>query len=118
MVGLVASEGFAREIHRRAADELSLALRDLEDWVAHDSPSGAHAALDELARALAARLGAGEIAAFLLVQHATMGLYLGTVFAANHKGMPVLGPDHGLSFFELQILTSRNVRAKASGWPA
>ena len=39
------------------------------------------------------------------------GLYAGTVFAPNHKGMPIVGPTSTLSYLERQVVTSRNVRA-------
>jgi len=35
------------------------------------------------------------------------------VFAPNHKGMPELGNDVSLSFFEQQIVTSRNIRSNS-----
>jgi fatty acid desaturase len=38
-------------------------------------------------------------------------LYAGSVFAPNHKGMPVLERQAPLSFLERQVLTARNVRA-------
>ncbi len=60
MVGTVTSDGFpavlAREIRRRAGDDLPLALADLEAWVGHDSPSGVRPALDALAEKIARRL--------------------------------------------------------------
>jgi glutamate carboxypeptidase len=56
VVGVVTSGVLAREVHRRACDDLALALADLEAWVAHDSPSGDRRALDELATMMAARL--------------------------------------------------------------
>jgi fatty acid desaturase len=38
------------------------------------------------------------------------GFYLANVFAPNHKGMPQLKKDVAYSFFEQQVVTSRNVR--------
>ena len=69
---------------------------------------------------LAARLGAypvllfvllspGRAAAFLGVQLAVTGLYLGVSFAASHIGMPVLAHDSRIDFFRRQVMTSRNV---------
>jgi fatty acid desaturase len=39
-----------------------------------------------------------------------LGLYLGSVFAPNHKGMPILARDDDSDFLRRQVLTSRNVR--------
>jgi glutamate carboxypeptidase len=96
MVGLVASEGFAREIHRRAADELPLALADLEAWVGQDSPSGARAALDELARVIAARL-AGYGLATELVDSAA-GLYLHAGLSGSGSARVALIGHHDTVF--------------------
>ncbi|MEI6327226.1 MAG: acyl-CoA desaturase [Candidatus Roizmanbacteria bacterium] len=41
----------------------------------------------------------------------TMGLYVLHVFAPNHKGMPEVARGTKISFFEQQIVTSRNVTA-------
>ncbi len=41
----------------------------------------------------------------------TMGLYILHVFAPNHKGMPEVARGTQISFFEQQIVTSRNVTA-------
>jgi fatty acid desaturase len=51
--------------------------------------------------------------AFLVVQQALFGLYLGCAFAPNHKGMPTLTESESMSFLRRQIITSRNVRG---GW--
>ena len=47
--------------------------------------------------------------AFIAVQQGLFGLYLGCVFAPNHKGMPVLSEQDSLDFLRQQVLTSRNV---------
>jgi len=47
--------------------------------------------------------------AFIAVQQGLFGLYLGSVFAPNHKGMPVLTEQDELDFVRRQVLTSRNV---------
>lgn len=57
-------------------------------------------------------LGPGMGAAFLGVQVAVFGLYMGSSFAPNHKGMPILGERDEVDFFRRQVLTSRNIR----GW--
>src|SRR5690625_4753817 len=46
----------------------------------------------------------------LVVTQGLFGLYLASVFAPNHKGMPVLDNDVEIDFMRHQILTSRNVR--------
>jgi fatty acid desaturase len=52
----------------------------------------------------------GLAAAFLGVQLAVLGLYLGGSFAPNHKGMPLVPKDVRVDFFRRQVLMSRNVR--------
>jgi fatty acid desaturase len=47
--------------------------------------------------------------AFVAVQQGLLGLYLGCVFAPNHKGMLVLSEHEKLDFFRRQVLTSRNI---------
>ncbi len=51
--------------------------------------------------------------AFIAIQQAVFSVYLGCSFAPNHKGMPLVDPDQGLSFVRRQVMTSRNV---AGGW--
>jgi fatty acid desaturase len=48
--------------------------------------------------------------AFLGVQLAVFGLYMGASFAPNHKGMPMIPHDQKVDFFSRQVLTSRNIR--------
>ena len=48
---------------------------------------------------------------FILVHQALFGLYMGFIFAPNHKGMPILDKDTKLDFLRCQVLTSRNVKA-------
>jgi fatty acid desaturase len=50
---------------------------------------------------------------FIVVQQALFGLYLGSSFAPNHKGMPILAAGDQSDFLRRQVLTSRNVRG---GW--
>jgi fatty acid desaturase len=47
---------------------------------------------------------------FIAVQQGLFGLYLGASFAPNHKAMPVLETDSGMSFAARQVITARNVR--------
>ena len=47
---------------------------------------------------------------FILVQQGLFGLYLGSSFAPNHKGMHILDASDRSGFLHRQVLTSRNVR--------
>jgi fatty acid desaturase len=60
---------------------------------------------------LFATLGAGGALVFIAVNQSLYGLYLGSIFAPNHKGMPILDQDTKLDFFRRQVLTARNVKA-------
>ena len=51
--------------------------------------------------------------AFLGVQLAVFGVYMGMSFAPNHKGMPIIDKDAKLDFFTKQVRTSRNI---SGGW--
>nr|WP_307852478.1 acyl-CoA desaturase [Glaciihabitans sp. dw_435] len=53
----------------------------------------------------------GMAAAFLGVQLAVFGVYMGASFAPNHKGMPLLPRDAKVDFLRRQVLTSRNIRS-------
>ncbi len=55
----------------------------------------------------------GMAFAFLGVQLAVFGVYMGASFAPNHKGMPIIDPSARLDFFTKQVRTSRNIRG---GW--
>ncbi len=55
----------------------------------------------------------GMAFAFMGVQLAVFGVYMGASFAPNHKGMPVIAHDAKLDFFSKQVRTSRNIRG---GW--
>ncbi|WAL41662.1 acyl-CoA desaturase [Brevibacterium sp. BRM-1] len=55
----------------------------------------------------------GMAVAFLAIQFAVFGVYMGASFAPNHKGMPVIAPTARLDFFSKQVRTSRNIRG---GW--
>jgi fatty acid desaturase len=57
--------------------------------------------------ALLAALPTGSAFLALAVSEATFGLYFGSIFAPNHKGMPT-APD--ADYLRRQVLTSRNVR--------
>jgi fatty acid desaturase len=52
----------------------------------------------------------GMAFAFVGVQMAVFGVYMGISFAPNHKGMPQIPKDAKVDFLRRQVLTSRNVR--------
>lgn len=54
-------------------------------------------------------LSPGIAGAFLGVQLAVFGVYMGCSFAPNHKGMPIVPRDAKLDFFRRQVLMSRNI---------
>lgn len=54
-------------------------------------------------------LPVGMAFAFLGVQLGLFGLYMGAVFAPNHKGMPLVPRDAKIDFLRRQVLMSRNV---------
>lgn len=54
-------------------------------------------------------LSPGVAVAFIAVQTAVFGLYMGGCFAPNHKGMPILPEKSRADFLSRQILTSRNI---------
>jgi fatty acid desaturase len=51
----------------------------------------------------------GMAAAFLAVQLAMFGFYMGFSFAPNHIGMPLVSPKLKLDFLRRQVLMSRNI---------
>jgi fatty acid desaturase len=55
----------------------------------------------------------GMAFAFIGVQLAVFGLYMGSSFAPNHIGMRILPADSKVDFLRRQVLTSRNV---SGGW--
>lgn len=69
---------------------------------------------------IAARLGSylvivflflpvGMAFAFLGVQLAVFGVYMGASFAPNHKGMKIIPESQKIDFLQRQVLTSRNI---------
>jgi fatty acid desaturase len=58
-------------------------------------------------------LPVGMAFAFLGVQLAVFGVYMGASFAPNHKGMPIIPAGSRVDFLSKQVLTSRNIRG---GW--
>lgn len=57
------------------------------------------------------RLGVQQAVLFIIVHQALFGLYAGSVFASNHKGMPILDKESRLDFLRRQVLTTRNVKS-------
>jgi fatty acid desaturase len=55
-------------------------------------------------------LSPGQALAFVAVHQGLLGLYLGSSFAPNHKGMPLLRSGQRPDFLRRQVLTSRNIR--------
>jgi fatty acid desaturase len=51
----------------------------------------------------------GKAVAFMAVQLAVFGLYMGSSFAPNHIGMPLVSPKLKLDFLRRQVLMSRNI---------
>ncbi|MGW5851037.1 fatty acid desaturase family protein [Streptomyces sp. NPDC055254] len=52
----------------------------------------------------------GKAIAFLFLNQCLFGVYLGSIFAPNHKGMPVLKGTDRPDFLRRQVLTSRDVK--------
>jgi glutamate carboxypeptidase len=94
MTGTVTSDGFparvARDVRRRARDELPLALGDLAGWVGHDTPSGDARSLDELATLMASRIERYGARAELV--SGETGVYLrGTLRGSGRARVALLG---------------------------
>ena len=51
-----------------------------------------------------------QVLGFVAVHQILFGLYYGTVFAPNHKGMLVIDNDNPLDYLRSQVLTTRNVK--------
>ncbi len=62
---------------------------------------------------LISSLGLAPALLFFVVNQAALGFILGSAFAPNHKGMPVLEKDSDLSFLQRQVITARNIHAGA-----
>lgn len=58
-------------------------------------------------------LSPAKALAFLAIQLAVFGLYMGASFAPNHKGMPIVPEGASFDFLHRQVLMSRNIRG---GW--
>ena len=55
-------------------------------------------------------LSPGIAVLFIVIHQVVFGVYLGSTFAPNHKGMPTLTGEQQLDFLRRQVLTSRDVR--------
>ncbi|THV43585.1 fatty acid desaturase family protein [Glycomyces buryatensis] len=55
-------------------------------------------------------LSPGKAVVFILIHKMVWGLYMGSIFAPNHKGMPTFTGKTELDFLRKQVLTSRNVK--------
>ncbi|MEU8959033.1 acyl-CoA desaturase [Streptomyces sp. NPDC048518] len=101
---LLALEGFNLHVAGvRALADRSLKQRRLEGGLL-----AAHFAV--YLSALFLTLSPGKAVLFIVVHQCLFGLYLGAIFAPNHKGMPTLTGDERPDFLRRQVLTSRNVR--------
>jgi fatty acid desaturase len=57
-------------------------------------------------------LGFWQGLVFILIHRGLLGLFIGAVFAPNHKGMMVIGEgDEKMDFLHKQVLTARSVRS-------
>lgn len=59
------------------------------------------------------QLGFWPTVLFVAVNQSILGFILGSAFAPNHKGMPILPANSKLDFLRRQVITARNIRA---GW--
>jgi fatty acid desaturase len=58
-------------------------------------------------------LGPWQALVFILMHRGLLGLFIGAVFAPNHKGMLMVGEDdEQLDFLRKQVLTARSVRSR------
>ncbi|KAE8764679.1 fatty acid desaturase family protein [Georgenia thermotolerans] len=57
-------------------------------------------------------LSPGKALAFIGVELAVYGLYLGVTFAVNHVGMPIVPADAKIDFLRRQVLMSRNIAGR------
>ncbi len=55
-------------------------------------------------------LGPWHGALFILLHRALGGVYMGSVFAPNHKGMPILDNETEMDYLHQQTLTARDVK--------
>jgi len=96
---------------------LNLHVHSVRSLVARRKVEGRWLELGILAARFAVYFGAifwllplGMAFAFIGVQLAVFGVYMGTSFAVNHTGMPIVPGDARLDFFSKQVRTSRNIK--------
>jgi fatty acid desaturase len=56
-------------------------------------------------------LGIPLVLAFIVIHQGTFGIYTGSIFAPNHKGLPVRTDEESLDWLTRQVITSRNIRS-------
>jgi fatty acid desaturase len=103
--GFVMLEGLAMKVHsaRFLLTEKNLTYRPYEIVMLVT-----HFAL--LIGLVAATMTLAEALVWLTIHHVLHGLYIGLVFAPNHKGMPLLEDVEADDFLTQQVVTTRNVR--------
>lgn len=47
---------------------------------------------------------------FFVIHHVVWGVYMATVFAPNHKGMPIIEDGTRLDFIRQQVITARSIK--------
>lgn len=95
-------------VNLRRHSILALFNRSAERPVLEGTLLFAHFAL--LLGALLATMDVLHALLFLIINQLLFGLYIGSVFAPNHKGMLMLKSEQ-MAFLRRQVLTARNVRA-------
>jgi len=60
---------------------------------------------------LFSHLSIWQASLFILIHYIVSGVFMGSIFAPNHKGMPVLSADSKIDFLQRQVMTARNVYA-------
>jgi fatty acid desaturase len=55
-------------------------------------------------------LGPWPALLFIVVHQAAIGLYMGSVFAPNHIGMPIMNNDTRMDYVRRQVVASRNIK--------
>jgi fatty acid desaturase len=52
-----------------------------------------------------------NVVLFFVIHQGLFGLFVGSVFAPNHKGMLMVQENESMDFIQRQVLTSRNIKA-------
>jgi fatty acid desaturase len=98
-------QGFAIRVHSLRFLLYKRARFPIAEWLSMTIHFGIYLGI------VFACLGIGQAMVFILVHQMLLGLYMGSVFAPNHKGMLVLRGDHRVDQLRQQVLTARNVRS-------